>query len=48
MYLYRIILLNSGAIRYDLYSGEVNKNDLFTAFPFVNTLPYVRGMFNNL
>ncbi|TIB89993.1 hypothetical protein E3Q06_00599 [Wallemia mellicola] len=37
----KIILLNSGAIRYDLYSGEVNKNDLFTAFPFVNTLPYV-------
>lgn len=39
----RLILMNSGAIRFDLYKGMVNKNDVFTAFPFSNSLPFVKG-----
>ena len=40
----RLIIVNSGAIRYDLYKGFVNKNDLYTAFPFVNTFLYVKDV----
>jgi 2',3'-cyclic-nucleotide 2'-phosphodiesterase (5'-nucleotidase family) len=32
----RIILINTGGIRYDLYKGEFNKNSLFTVSPFKN------------
>lgn len=32
----RIILINTGGIRYDLYKGEFNKNSLFTVSPFQN------------
>ncbi|EOR00990.1 hypothetical protein E3P77_01782 [Wallemia ichthyophaga] len=40
----RLILMNSGAIRFDLYKGMVNKNDVFTAFPFSNSLPFVKDV----
>lgn len=32
----RIILINTGGIRYDLYKGEFTKNALFTVSPFKN------------
>lgn len=32
----RIILINTGSIRYDLYKGDFNKNSLFTVSPFKN------------
>ena len=32
----RIILINTGGIRYDLYKGEFNRNSLFTVSPFQN------------
>jgi 2',3'-cyclic-nucleotide 2'-phosphodiesterase (5'-nucleotidase family) len=32
----RIILINTGGIRYDLYKGDFNKNSLFTVSPFQN------------
>lgn len=32
----RVILINTGGIRYDLYKGEFNKNSLFTVSPFKN------------
>lgn len=32
----RIILINTGGIRYDLYKGDFNKNSLFTVSPFKN------------
>ena len=32
----RIILINTGGIRYDLYKGEFTKNSLFTVSPFKN------------
>lgn len=32
----RIILINTGGIRYDLYKGEFTRNSLFTVSPFQN------------
>lgn len=54
----RIILINTGGIRYDLYKGEFTRNSLFTVSPFQNmwrVLPSVptnvalklKGILNN-
>lgn len=32
----RIVLINTGGIRYDMYKGPFNKNSLFTVSPFKN------------
>ena len=39
-----IIIVNSGALRFDIYSGSFTKNDQLTASPFTNEFQYIAGV----
>ena len=40
----RLVIANSGALRFDLYSGPFNKNDQLTASPFADAFLYIPGV----
>ncbi|KAH9981544.1 Metallo-dependent phosphatase-like protein [Russula compacta] len=39
-----IIIINSGSLRFDIFSGSFTKNDQLTASPFINTFQYIAGV----